>query len=80
MVTAYLEVAEIQALNLQPTYMNGWVSRLDDFFKMTGKDILTHAGNIGHEQAIDKAKEVYNKFKAQTRNDLSTVEEDFFNK
>ena len=47
---------------------------------MTGKDILTHAGNIGHEQVIDKAKEEYNKFKAQTRNDLSTVEEDFFNK
>jgi len=44
---------------------------------MTGKDILTHSGNISHEQAIDKAKAEYNKFKAQTRNDLSAVEKDF---
>jgi len=33
MVTAYLEVAEIQALNLQPMYMKDWVARLDDFLK-----------------------------------------------
>lgn len=77
MVTAYLEVAEIQALNLQPMYMKDWVARLDDFLKMTGKDILTHAGNISHEQAIDKAKVEYNKFKTQTKNDLSAVEKDF---
>jgi len=77
MVTAYLEVAEIQAMNLQPMYMKDWVARLDDFLKMTGKDILTHAGNISHEQAIDKAKVEYNKFKTQTKNDLSAVEKDF---
>jgi len=76
-VTAYLEVAEIQAFNLQPMYMKDWAARLDDFLKMTGKDILTHAGSISHEQAIDKGKQEYNKFKEQTKNNLSAVEKDF---
>lgn len=42
MVTAYLELAELQALNQTPMYMKDWVARLDDFLKMTGKKILTH--------------------------------------
>ena len=40
MVTAYLEVAELQALNRKPMYMNDWSGRLDDFLKMTGNNIL----------------------------------------
>jgi hypothetical protein len=40
MVTAYLEIAEIQALNRQPMYMKDWVERLDDFVKMTGNLVL----------------------------------------
>lgn len=43
MVTAYLEVAELQALNRKPMYMNDWLQRVDDFLQMTGNDILTHA-------------------------------------
>lgn len=77
MVTVYLEVAEIQALNLQPMYMKDWAVKLDDFLKMTGKDILTHSCSINHEQAIDRAKQEYNKCKEQTKNNLSAVEKDF---
>ncbi len=77
MVTAYLEVAEIQALNQLPMYMKDWVERLNDFLKMTGKEILNHAGTISHQQAIEKAKVEYDKFKDQTKNELSKVEEDF---
>lgn len=77
MVTAYLEVAEIQALNQTPMYMKDWVERLNDFLKMTGKDILQHAGTISHQQAIDKAKIEYKKFKEQSKNQLSRAEEDF---
>ena len=36
MVTAYLEVAELQALNRKPMYMNDWLQRVDDFLQMTG--------------------------------------------
>ena len=77
MVTAYLEVAELQALNLRPMYMKDWIQRLDDFLKMTGKEILQHPGAIRHQQAIDKAKEEYDKFVGQNTSQLSRVEEDF---
>jgi len=51
MVTAYLEIAEIQAMNQQPMYMKDWMDQLEGFLKMTGKDALTHAGLISTEQA-----------------------------
>ena len=77
MVTAYLEVAELQALNQTPMYMKDWVARLNDFLKMTGKEILQHAGTISHEQAIDKARTEYEKFKDLNKNQLSRAEKDF---
>ena len=44
---------------------------------MTGKEILKHAGSISHEQAIDKARIEFEKFKEQNKNQLSQAEEDF---
>ncbi len=76
-VTAYLEVAELQALNQTPMYMKDWVERLNDFLKMTGKEILQHGGFISHEQAIDKARIEYEKFREQNKNKLTRAEEDF---
>jgi hypothetical protein len=76
-VTAYLELAELQALNQKPMYMKDWIGRLDDFLKMTGQDILQHSGKISHQDAIDKAKAEYDKYKESTKNELSPVENDF---
>lgn len=76
-VTAYLEVAELQAQNQQPMYMRNWVERLDDFLKMTAKDILNHAGEISHSMAIEKAEKEYEIFRERTKNELSRVEKDF---
>ena len=77
MVTAYLEVAEIQALNRKPMYMKNWIERLDGFLTMTGKDILNHAGTISHEIAIDKAHSEYEKYNELAKNELSNIERDF---
>jgi len=77
MVTAYLELAELQALNRKPMYMSDWAERLDDFLKMSGSEILDHAGTISHQQAIDKAAFEYSKFKELHRDDLSIAETDF---
>ena len=77
MVTAYLELAELQALNQKPMYMNDWNERLDDFLKMTGREILSHSGKITHQQAIERAKEEYEKYRQQVQNQLSKVEMDF---
>ena len=76
-VSAYLEFAELQALNRTPMYMKDWIARLDDFLKMTGKDILAHTGTISHEKAIQKVNEEYLSYKEKTKNELSRVEEDF---
>ena len=78
-VTAYLEFAELQALNQKPMYMKDWIERLDDFLKMSGQEILDHFGTISHEQAVEKAKLEYDKFKESTKNELSKVEKDFIN-
>lgn len=77
MVTAYLELAELQALNRKPMYMKDWIERLDDFLKMTGNQVLKNAGTISHEQALKKANEEYGKYKEQTKNELSEVEKHF---
>lgn len=50
---------------------------IDDYLKMTRRDILTTTGHISHKQAIDKAHSEYDKFKQLQYNDLSTVERDF---
>lgn len=77
MVTAYLELAELQALNRKPMYMKDWLQRADDFIKMTGNNILTHAGTVSHKKALEKANENYNAYKDQIKNELSKVEKDF---
>jgi len=77
MVMAYLEIAELQALEQKPMYMKDWIDKLDDFLKMTGKDILQHAGTISHVDAIQKAKDEYELYRLSIKDELSTVEKDF---
>ncbi|OFX53865.1 MAG: cell filamentation protein Fic [Bacteroidetes bacterium GWA2_30_7] len=77
MVTAYLELAELQALNRKPMYMKDWIERLDDFLKMTGNNILQNAGTISHQQALIKAYSEYEKYKELTKNELSEAEKHF---
>ena len=77
MVTAYLELAELQALNRKPMYMKDWINRLNDFMRMTGNNILQNAGTVSHQQAINKANKEYEKYKEKYKNDLSEVEKHF---
>ena len=58
-VTAYLEFAELQALNRNPMTMAAWIAKLDDFLKLTDRDILQHAGKISHDEAQAKAEAEY---------------------
>jgi len=76
-VTAYLEIAELQALNRKPMYMRDWIDRLDDFLKMTGNEILSNAGTVSNEEALQKAHKEYQKKLDKIKNDLSQVEKDF---
>ena len=76
-VTAYLDIAEVHALNKEPMYMKEWLETIDDYLKMTRRDILTSSGHISHKQAITKAHTEYEKYKHQLSDVLSTVEKDF---
>lgn len=76
-VTAYLEIAEIQALNQEPMYMKDWIEQIDTFLTMTKKDILNHAGSISHKKALEKAHTEYNKYKELKKNEISEVEKHF---
>lgn len=77
-VTAHLELAEVQAMNHIPMYMRDWSSRLDDFLKLSGRSLLTHAGKISHRQALEKATAEYAKYRQNHLNDVSAVEKHFF--
>ena len=74
MVSAYLDVAEINALNMHAMTMKDWVKELNGFLTMTHKDILEGAGTISHEKALEKAHKEYDKY---MRNHLTQAEKDY---
>ena len=73
-VSLYLDFAELQAQSHKPMYMKDWIQKLDDFLKLSGKELLTHAGTISAELAKQKANQEYDKFKERTQYELSPIE------
>ncbi len=73
-VSLYLDFAELQAKSHKPMYMKDWIQKLDDFLKLSGKELLNHAGKISAELAKQKADTEYDKFKERTTYSLSPVE------
>ncbi|PWL85503.1 MAG: cell filamentation protein Fic [Prevotellaceae bacterium] len=73
-VSLYLDFAELQAKSHRPMYMKDWILKLDDFLKLSGKELLSHAGRISAEIAKRKADMEYDKFKERTMYELSPVE------
>ena len=73
-VSLYLDFAELQAKSHKPMYMKDWIQKLDDFLKLSGKGLLSHAGKISAELAKQKADTEYDKFKERTTYSLSPVE------
>ena len=76
-VSMYLDFAELQALNRRPMYMQDWIAKLDDFLRLSERNILTHTGTISHETALEKAKSEYEKFRQRAINEPSPVEKHF---
>ena len=71
---SHLDFAELQAKSHKPMYMKDWIQKLDDFLKLSGKELLTHAEKISAELAKQKANTEYDKFKERTVYSLSPVE------
>lgn len=77
LVSAYLDLAELQALRQKPMYMKDWIQRLDEYLKMTDSEVLENAGTVSHALAEQKAKQEYQKYKKLHSGELSPVEEAF---
>ncbi len=76
-VTMYLEFAELQALNRKPMTMRDWISKLDDFLRLSERDILTNAGNVSHKAMLQKAHAEYEKYRQKMLSEPSEVEKHF---
>jgi hypothetical protein len=63
LVEQYLAFAETMAQQQTPMYMRDWISRLDAILQLNGRELLTHAGKISHDMALEKANDAYEKYK-----------------
>ena len=75
MVTIYLEFAELQAMGRKPMYMKDHLSRVDEILKMTGGELLNHAGSKSHTQAVEQADKEYETYKKEQQK-ISKAERD----
>jgi hypothetical protein len=77
LVSAYLDIAEVNAMQRKPMYMKDWIEVLDGFIKMSRQDVLVNAGKISAELAQRKALAEYEAYKQKTDDELSEVEKQF---
>ncbi len=77
LVSAYLDIAEVNAMQQKIMTMSDWIEILDGFIKMSRQDILTDAGKISADLARQKANAEYQNYKEKSDTDLSEVEKQF---
>ena len=81
LVEQYLAFAETMAQQHVPMYMKDWIERLDIILQMNGRELLTHAGKISHQMALDKSEKEFAKYKqvlkdAEKEENLKELEDD----
>ena len=69
LVSGYLDFAERKAERHEFMTMADWASYLDNILTMNGEQLLTGAGSVSHEQAINKAADEYKKYQQRTLSD-----------
>ncbi len=67
LVEQYLAFAETMAQQRTPMYMKDWIQRLDAIIQLNGRELLTHAGKISHQLALEKSALEYEKFKKEQK-------------
>lgn len=81
LVEQYLAFAETMAQQQTPMYMADWIQRLDAILQLNGRELLTHAGKISHQMALNKSGKEYEKYKlaqkaTEKEQSLKEIEED----
>ena len=77
LVSAYLDIAEVNAMQQKAMAMKDWIEVLDGFIRMSRQDILTDAGKISAELARQKALTEYDNYGKISESLLSNVEKQF---
>jgi len=62
-VSMYLDFAELQATNGRLMKMADWVEKLDQFLKLSERELLANAGSVSAEHAAQKAEEQFEKYR-----------------
>jgi hypothetical protein len=76
-VTAYLDFAELQARSQRPMHMADWIAKLDDFLRLSEREILSHAGRVSHQQAEQHAHAQYEQYERDRRERAALDSSDF---
>ena len=81
LVEQFLAFAETMAQQQTPMYMHDWVQRLDIILQLNGRELLTHAGKISHDMAVEKSSNEFEKYKAvqkqiEREQSLNEIEQD----
>ena len=81
LVEQYLAFAETMAQQHKPMYMDDWISKLDDILQLNGRELLTHAGKVSHEMAVEKSTGEFEKYKEEQKavtkeNSIKEIEAD----
>ena len=84
LVEQYLAFAETMAQQRTPMYMADWISRLDSILQLNGRELLSHAGSISHEKALQKSETEFDKYTVtqkaiEKEQSLKEIEEDIKN-
>lgn len=67
LVEQYLAFAETMAQQQTPMYMKDWIQRLDTILQLNGRELLTHAGKISHQKALEKTETEFEKYKQKQK-------------
>lgn len=74
LVSQYLDFAELQAIEQRPMTMQQWIEKLDNVLSMGNRPLLTGAGSVSHQQAVEKATQEFEEYR---RRELLQYESDF---
>ena len=76
-VGLYIEYAELQALDRKPMTMGDWITKLDEFLKTSGRQLLDHAGKVSAETAKAKAEQEYARYHALQDSQPHAIDAEF---
>jgi hypothetical protein len=76
-VNLYIEYAELQALERNAMTMQDWITKLDEFLTISGRELLDHAGKISAESAKSKAEQEYARYRELLDSQPQRVDAEF---